>query len=538
MNRGALRIGLWTSVTATITLGSVTTRRAILATAVASLALAVYPAASGANDLFTLDAKPTSAGHVIVDGAGNAYVGWTTESSGINPEVPKFCKIPPGGTCSPISLPIPSATTLSDSVSAAIPVFGPGNTVYVVGPRYAHDDVIFWTSGNNGASFDGGTERNFYSSKTDPTDVFLSGSTFLIGAYNAGVGFSTAEVAGLGGGSINFAEPGPSVGSSSMGLDSGGNPVIAYWNLSDPPYPLRFYRYKGPGSITSEASWEGPKSIASGYQPSLAGGPGGLFMVSQDYTGGQYPDAIDVRRFDGGTFGPPKTLAVDPTTNLFVGGSIAQSASGNRISVAWPGARGGDGAYVMRLFTSTDGGATYSESHIAHIGDAYAIGANAELATTDGGSGWIVFTDNTGLRIADLNPIAGPAPGPEPVPPIYKGKTKTIVKKAGPFLITLRLPKSCLQSRQRFFIGVGKRKRRALTKKLGGGTLRFTKVVFIYDGKKLKVKKRKPFRYLVDPGPLAPGSIHPVKAKVTAILTKGNREKKIKRTLKGTVKAC
>ena len=37
---------------------------------------------------------------------------------------------------------------------------------------------------------------------------------------------------------------------------------------------------------------------------------------------------------------------------------------------------------------------------------------------------------------------------------------------------------------------------------------------------------------------MAPGSVHLVKAKVTLILTKGKKEKKIKRTIKGTVRAC
>jgi hypothetical protein len=67
-----------------------------------------------------------------------------------------------------------------------------------------------------------------------------------------------------------------------------------------------------------------------------------------------------------------------------------------------------------------------------------------------------------------------------------------IAKKAGPFLITLRLQKRCLQSRQRFFMGVGKRKRRQLIRKPGGGTLHFRKAVFIYDGKKLKACRRTP----------------------------------------------
>jgi hypothetical protein len=517
--------------------GAMKTWRAILSTVAAAFALAALPSASAANDLYTLDANPASNGHLVEDAAGNAYVAWVSEGVGAGVEPVKFCKIPPGGTCSPITLSVPGATSLSESASAAIPVLGPGNTVYVVGPRYAVNDVFFWTSTNGGASFDGGTERSSYSSKTDPTDAFLVGSTFLIGAYNAGLGFSTAEVAGLGSDDFTFANPGSGgVAGASMGL-AGSNPVIAYWNISDPPYPLLFYRYKGTGSITTQSNWEGPIEVTKGYEPNLAGGPAGLFMVSQDYSGGQYPDAINLRRFEGTNFGPPRTLAIDSSAGLFTGGAIAQSPSGNRLAVAWPGKRSGDGALVMRLFTSADGGATFTESHIANLGSSYSIGPNAELATNDAGSGWLLFTDSAGLRMADLTPIAALPPPPPPLPGIYKGKTKEIVKKVGDYLIILRLPKSCLQSRQRFFVGVGKRKRKQLSKKLGG-KIRFTKVVFIYDGKKLKVKKKKPFRYLVDPGPMAPGSVHRVKARVTMVLTKGEKEKKLKRVIKGTVKAC
>jgi len=501
--------------------------------------LAVLPAAASANNLFTLDDHPITDGHLAEDQAGNAYVAWTSQGDGSSPEPVKFCKIAPGGACNAITLPIPGASSSLDSVAGAIPVLVPGTEiVYVVAPRYLQDDIVFWTSLNGGASFNGGETRPYYvQGKTDPTDAFVVGNEIMVSGYNPGLIFSNTQIVGGGGGELNFADPGVGgVAGASMGFDA-GNPIIAYWNISGPPYPLFFYRYDGSGSITDEANW--PRTeVTKGYEPNLASGPAGLFMVSEDYQdGSQYPKAINVRRFEGTNFGPAKTLAVDSSTDLFVGGAIAQSPSGNRLAVIWPGTRAGDNAFVMRLFTSTDGGANYSESHVAHLESAYSLGPNAEVATDDGGTGWVLFEDSAGLRIADLTPIAGLPPPPPPLPPIYKGKTKKFVKRVGNFLIILRLPKSCLQSRQRFFAGVGKRKRKQLQKKLGG-KVRIKKVAFIYDGKKLKVKKKKPFRYLIDPGPMAAGSTHVVKAKVTLILEKGKKKKKIKRTIKGTVKAC
>ena len=331
-----------------------------------------------------------------------------------------------------------------------------------------------------------------------------------------GLGFSTAETGGLGGGAVDLPAPGGGVLNSSMALD-GANPVIAYSNFGD-PYTVFFYRYKGAGPLTTRHQLGGPAFVTNGYEPSLAGGPG---RALHGLPGLQRRHDTPMRSTCGATrdeLRPREALAVDPSTNLFAGGAIAQSPSGNRLAVAWPGTRSGDDADVMRLFTSTDGGASFSESHIAHIADAYGLNNNADLATTDGGSGWLLFTDASGLQPRRPQPDRRASRPRGPAADLQR-QNQAVTKKAGPFLITLRLPKSCVQSRQKFFIGVGKRKRKQLAKKLGGGKLRFTKVVFIYDGKKLKVKKKKPFRYLVDPGDAA-GSVHRVKAKVTAILTK------------------
>jgi hypothetical protein len=504
---------------------------AVLAIA-AMLGLAA-PAA--ANDLFTLDPQATSAGHLAEDASGNAYVTWTRKASGGLPDSPMFCKIPPGGRCTaPIALPIPGAVDASDGVAGVFPVLGPGSTVYVVAPRYVKNDVVIWTSTNSGQSFDAGTlNAGGYSNKSEPTNVLLSGSTLLIGAFNPGLGFSTTPAAGGAGANFEFASPGSGgVATSSLGLDGSGNPVEAYWNLSD-PYQMFFYRYKGSGTITTEANWEGPTAIGNGYETKLAGGASGLFLVSQDYSGGAYPSALDVRRYQGTGFGAPLTLANNSSIDLFAGGAIAQSPSG-LVGVAWPGTRGGGQARVMRLFLSSNGGASFTETDVAHIGDSYALGDNPQLALGNSGAGWLSFRDAGGLRMADLNPIAPYVP---PKLPPFKGKEKTIAKPVGDFELTLRLPKSCLQSQQPFYAGAGKRVRHKVAKALRS-KLTLVKASFSFDGRKLKTLKKKPLKLLIEPGPLPAGSTHTVKVRVTAIARKHGHKKKVVRTLKGQITIC
>jgi hypothetical protein len=286
--------------------------------------------------------------------------------------------------------------------------------------------------------------------------------------------------------------------------------------------------------LTEQSNWVGPTTVANGYETKIAsGGVSGLFLLSEDYAGGSDPSAINVRKYNGTTFGPPVTLANEPDTSLFHGGAIAESPGG-RLAVAWPRTRVADRAFVMRLFTSTDGGASFSQSDVAHIGSSYAINDNAQVAVGDGGQGWLTFLDGAGLHVADLNPIAAPPPAP---PSVYKGPTKVITKQVDGFLLTLRLPKNCLQPQQPFFLGVGKRARHKVRVTVRG-KLKILKVTFKFDGKKLSTKKHKPFRQLVSPPSLASGSTHTVAARVKVLLIKHGHRKKVVRVLRGTIKIC
>ena len=479
-------------------------RRLLFLTVLGAAAWLLAATAAQATNRFTLDSTAGTPGNIVADAAGTAYVAWVAIGSS-GPDTPRFCRIPRGGTCTaPQVLPIPGATMLSDGASGAFPVLGAGSTVYVVAPRYVHNDVVLYTSTDGGASFGAGvitpstipTTNGPYSSKTNPTDVLRVGSSFLIGANNSGLGFSTFGAAQ---GNFSFADPGPGgVAGSTMGL-AAGNPVMAFWNISAPPYPVRFYRYGGAGPMTSEANWTAPATITLGYMPRLAGGASGLWLVSQDYAGpaSSLPTVVNVRRFDGATFGSPLTLVNDPTASLFDGGQITQSPNG-RIAVVWPSPSAAvNGFRVMRLFTSSDGGASFAgPANIAAIASGYGLNDNAKLALADDGQGWLTFRDGGGLQVADLSalPVAPPPPpppppvAPPPPPPAASLVRNTTVTVPGA-TITFGVPRACVPAGSKFRVRLTwKRKKRK-----GNLFVKVRRADFYIGTRRVKIDRVAPF---------------------------------------------
>ncbi|HEX4304880.1 MAG TPA: hypothetical protein VHZ54_02480 [Solirubrobacterales bacterium] len=521
---------------------------------VALLLCSLAPAAGArAANLLTLDPGAETPGNIVEDGAGNAYVAWAHEGAAGSPDTPMFCKIPRGGGCPlPISLPVPAAA--APGVGGVFPVLGTGSTVYVLAPQRLNEDVLVWTSTNGGASFGPAAAEPVVPGKTNPTDVLLKGSTFYMGEYNPGLGFTTV---GKGAGRLSFTYTGPGgLEDSTFAFDPAGNPVEAYWEsgTEHTPRTVRFYRYGGSGPVDGESSWipheEGVSEVGAGSdvgpgsEPRLAGGPAGLLLTYQHQEeGGPTPGALVVGKYTGTGFGAPVTVGVDPDYDLFRGGAIAQSPTGE-IAVVWPWASG-----ALELFTSSDGGATFSAGNpIASFpSNYYPDGTNARMTVGADGQGWLTYRDLNGLELADLAPTttgstAGPSPTPAASavttakkPATYGGPTKTTSLTVGGERFTLKVPKACLAPAQPFYVGVGRQKRHGLAKALRG-KIKVTEVTFTFEGLK-KILKKKPYRWLIVPPALAPGK-HTVRARVALLVDKKGTSKRLVKTLTGKVSPC
>ena len=275
---------------------------------------------------------------------------------------------------------------------------------------------------------------------TGPQDVLAAGATTLIGTVNPGLGIGSFGAAR---GAFSFTHPGEDVKSASLALDRSGRPVQAYFDLGDDPFAadssVLAYRYTGTGSVDDEHQWSGPARIATGVEPVLSGGAAGLFLVDVDTpAGSDSPTLLDLRKDDGAAFGPPVTLSDDPGAELFDAGAAAQSPGG-RLAILWPQTRSGDGLKVMRLFTSTDGGASFAQTDVATLGDSYLGDRNAAAAVGDDGTGAVAYVDDGGLELADFTPVApfvAPPPPPVIAPPGSRRRRSSPARwrsRAGPW---------------------------------------------------------------------------------------------------------
>jgi hypothetical protein len=379
-------------------------------------ALLMASAASAAN-IQTLDAQADGLGNVAMDSSGNVYVAWNHTNGGGAADTPMFCKFALGSTCtSPVTLTLPSGSTSNNETDANFPVLGPGSTVYVVGPRYDTGDTVVWTSTNGGATFDAGIKITNGDEQTGPESVLLDGSNLLIGAVGSGnLAFDATPIT-AGGAATTFKFSNPASGgvsSSALALAPNGSPVEAYWTLSN-PQSLDYYYYNSSGSTAGDldtpGNWSASQSVGVGQTPSLAGGSGGLYLLSADgslVSNAADPTAVDVRSYNdtSHTFGAPVPLLANPESGFDEGGGIAETADGKVVAI-WPD-QDSSGNDVLDSFTSANGAAPFTPEYIATRSGYGGQASVAAIDTSSGGvEGVVAWHDDNGLELANLTPIS------------------------------------------------------------------------------------------------------------------------------------
>jgi hypothetical protein len=427
----------------------------ILGAVVALCAALASPA--WADNQFTLAPKATSAGAVAVDAAGNAYVTWDNAQGmpmfcKVAPAA-KRCADPirlPPLTSAPLADNPSEATVpnLQNTVQPT-PIVGPNGIVWVLANRYIVGDTLSWTSTNGGKSFASPREVPFDSTPpgnlrdtSDPWPdllgvddiVALDGSSLdgYVEGGNAGVdrssGFPSIEYvessAGSGAlgfnlGGVNLALAGPpgvsefrfsntggTVYGSTLGVSSYGSTapktpsdlVEAYW-IGANPNQLRYYDFRyGPSHLvppSPQRVWDGPVSLGDGDLPRIAGGPAGLFLLSQD---GPSLNRIQIRRWKLSTHAFGTALTVARIANDGIGGGVGESLGDGELAAVWPQEDIGQ----LNLYLSHDGGATFTLALEIAAGDEFDGGDNARVAVAGNGTGWVTFRDSKGLELSNL----------------------------------------------------------------------------------------------------------------------------------------
>jgi hypothetical protein len=396
----------------------------VLASAACVLGL---PSIAQAENLFTVDSAADSPGPVVSDPSGAGYLAWERKGP---TDTTMFCKIPAGGTCiSPLTLALPASSS-TDPVLEPFPLLGSAaNVVYVVGARPSSADTLIWTSTDGGMSFSppivsaagsdaGGTSIGdvLLDPAQAPVGGGPTGAYFDVSFANFALGFSLNANSGMSSAAA-LASPGGPIGGSTLAFAGSGAaalPVEAFWT-STVPYRVFFYRATSLATTASGQNWVGPTAVSEGYEPRLAGGPQGLFLLSTDIAAGPaagtQPTVLGIRKYDpaSDTFGPRTVLAnlSSDASTLFASGDLFENQTTGDLYAVEPVVLG-NGSYVMQLWTSADGGATFSGPiDIATIAAGFT--GVPRLTVGDGGQGWLSFEDQNGLEIADLEPIVSAA---------------------------------------------------------------------------------------------------------------------------------
>jgi hypothetical protein len=382
----------------------------------------------------TRAATPLTIGHghkpgVAVDAAGTAYIAWYEDDGGAT--TLRFCRLPRGaGACEvahPITVPNSSLSRPFVTVS--------GSTVRIAHYRYPLSGPIaagVWefTSTDRGASFDVGHQIGavpFNEAVQGPGDTISA-------ATNAEPGGLAFQNMPLGGGSAGTDTAVLSLDhphNGSVGLVNAGTPLTVF---SAGDSQSQFRRYDGTGSVNDESNWTAATSIGYADYPRLAGGPRGLFLLAGTPSGG-----LEVRRYDGSTFGPGVALAASGDDAQ---DHITQDAAG-RLHAVFPQGQA-DGLHLVHA-TSDDGASWRSGTVLIQTGGV-ALGSLRAAVAPDhvGVVAWETASSGgtAEVRVTGIGPDAPVDPLPPVVaPPVVQPVTQPARPKG-------RLPRKAAKAKR------------------------------------------------------------------------------------------
>ncbi len=349
---------------------------------------------------------------VAVDGAGTAFIVYNDNDDDL-PEpraVLHFCRLPRGGAACERRLDI----ALPGTTLTRPQVFVEGRTVRIFafrydvpGPEFTVSYVLTSTDGGStfGAPIRAGT--------------LVAGEDAVAGPGTDGISVVTEHAGGARYQRVDANKPSPvdSNGrstlpsanfggeyplNSAVGLVNATTPLVTFNALN---YTAAFRVFKGSGDVNDAANWSDAQVIAPhGEYGRLAEGPSGLF--SQLSAGNPY--RLDVRRFDGSTFGAPTSI---PISEGAPSSDLAQDPGGMLFSL-WPENSGVEGPRLR--YASSPDGVSWRRADLAAFAHPV-INLRAAAAA-----------DHLGYAVMDVSPPEGrqiyavplaPAPPPPPLPP-------------------------------------------------------------------------------------------------------------------------
>ena len=281
---------------------------------------------------------------VTVDPAGNGYISW------IGPEPLTtslhFCMLPRGSaTC----LVRTTITTEGTSLSRPFVVVS-GATVKVLSYRYGlltpdFSAVFLFTSIDGGKTFASGRKVGsipFSAAVLGPNDSV----SLTTHAYNKGLAYQQVSLRDVPAPTTEAILSTTHFYSGAVALYQGVTPLVVF-ATGDGAAQVR--KYTGQGDFNVETNWTPALDIGPGDRMHLASGSNGVFMLSQ------VGSALQVRRFDGSTFGPGVPLP-DGSGELAHAHMVYDL--GGQLHIVWPRI---DGDGLRLNYAVSDQGTTWSQ---------------------------------------------------------------------------------------------------------------------------------------------------------------------------------